>query len=307
MLHAPNLYFLLCASYPVVFYVGAIYGVPFAAHLNVEKRAVAVAYTMWTCLLPLFWHGAVLMYISVAVRVIFKGPDRLGGFLPGKVSEALGLLSCYSGVGKLPAVWAWQCWIDLAEKATKVVGSSPVAQPAINPVMMRLSILASVDRLFTNSWPMFQVYFLTEWLRILLLVAAACIGVSWRVSSAGQPTPDYVRASMAVLSLAVTHIKSVRDKWKLLEHGMQQFSYAGAVVLQMEHTMQRLLALQTTQAACLQCRNTFGSFAARWYVLEARLQALSPADLESSKQVVHEMVRRANKAVMSDDVKACYL
>uniref|UniRef100_A0A383WPF9 Uncharacterized protein n=1 Tax=Tetradesmus obliquus TaxID=3088 RepID=A0A383WPF9_TETOB len=144
---------------------------------------------------------------------------------------------------------------------------------------------------------------------------AANIVVRWRDSVAdgsaatGQSLPDSVRVALAVLSLAVTYIKSVRDKWRLLERGMQQFSYAGAVVLQFEH---QLPAQYSTEDPQLSAVNKLSAFVERWRIVKRVLQGMTDEQLGHAKMqqvllVVQEMVRRANKAVLSDNVKVCYL
>jgi hypothetical protein len=186
-----------------------------------------------------------------------------------------------------------------------------VSSPAnVSLVQLKVSVCATTSRLLRNSWALHEVYWLTEWLRIMLLAAAACIAVSWRLSPAAalQPVPDHMRAAMAVLSLAVTYIKSVRDKWKLLERGMQQFSCAGAVVEQCETWLHQghHFPLQP-----LHGRFGFADYADRWWAVELSLREMSAVGLASHVQqqllVVQEMLRRGNKAIMADNVKACYL
>jgi hypothetical protein len=183
--------------------------------------------------------------------------------------------------------------------------------PPLADAHVQLSISAATTRLLFDSLLMLEVYFLAEWLRILLLLAAACVALSWRLSPAGwlstvlQLSPDVVRAVMAVLSLAVTYIKSVRDKWKLLERGMQQFAYGAAVVIQLEQTLLPLYLWRREARSCVQ-------YLARWQHIEQYLLQMSPDALaqkyvQQQLQIAQEMLRRANKAVMSDNIKACYL
>lgn len=319
--------FCYIALYVLTLSLEAILGHASALDSYASARVVIDAFTFYACIVPLVLHGASALVAVNAVKLRLRKPERP----PAHDSRGI---ARFSGLGDLPAVWAWQCWIDLAAKAAKVVGNSkhcfteqgeaagkdPAAKHiqapgVLSPAEVQLSIIASVDRFFNGSWLMFQVYFLTEWIRIVLLIAAACIAVSWRTSAAagssakGQTALDCMRAAVAVLSLAVTYIKSVRDKWRLLGRGMQQASFAGAVVLQFEH---QLPAQHRSAAPKLKYMNRFGSFVARWWTVKAALQGMSDDELASAEVqqlllVVQEVVCRANKAVMAQNLYACYL
>jgi hypothetical protein len=77
------------------------------------------------------------------------------------------------------------------------------------------------------------MYFLTEWFRICCLTGAAFTVIAWQVHlDDGAPVTDVgLRVTIAALSAAATTVKSVRDKWKMLERSMQQLSFAGALLL----------------------------------------------------------------------------
>ncbi|WIA36680.1 hypothetical protein OEZ86_007962 [Tetradesmus obliquus] len=89
----------------------------------------------------------------------------------------------------------------------------------------------------------------------------------------------------------------------------QQNGNQFAVVLQFEH---QLPAQHRPAAPKLKYMNRFGSFVARWWTVKAALQCMSDDELASAEVqqlllVVQEMVRRANKAVMAQNLYACYL
>jgi hypothetical protein len=91
---------------------------------------------------------------------------------------------------------------------------------------------------------------------------------------------------------------------------MQQFCYAGAVVEECENFSQP----QDPESGVPPSNGRFGfaEYVERWETVELRLRGMPAADLasrivEEHLLVVQEMLRRANKAIMSDNVKACYL
>jgi hypothetical protein len=301
--------------------VTTIIGVPFNTNIDSATRGVVGAFAVIYCTWPVIVHCLALL--TIGFQAIAKPPKSDSGF-SSKHTYVLDFLSAdyayapfiaSAMLGSLPHVWAWQCWVGLAAKSEEVVTTQTrVTSPAnVSVAQLKLSVCATTSRMLLNSWALLEVYWLTEWLRIMLLVAAACIAVAWRLSPAAalQPVPDHMRATMAALSLGVTYIKSVRDKWKLLERGMQQFSYAGAVV---DHCQKWLGFPGPVHDGMRPSRSTFGfaEYAERWERVEGLLQRMSVAQLESPPaqqqlRMVQEMLRRANKAVMADNVKACYL
>jgi hypothetical protein len=75
---------------------------------------------------------------------------------------------------------------------------------------------------------MMNMYHLLELVRICLFISVATIAFTGFRDGAGA------RAGIAVCAALVPLIKSYRDKWKLLERGIQCWGYAGALVKHME-------------------------------------------------------------------------
>jgi len=201
-----------------------------------DTNIVLVLYICVYLSLPLCLHAVLLCCIWALKQTWPRFPKMLR-----EVVHAADTLSLWYGfgVGTLPGVWSWQCLTD-ARPAVNLAGTVAQHQHDYHHLelirVLNASIRPATTRLLLNAWAMLVVYSLTEWVRVLSLAFAAFLAVKWQASPhAGSNDPPFtMQAAMAALSLAVNYIKSVREKWQLLERGMQQMSYGGALVLLFE-------------------------------------------------------------------------
>jgi hypothetical protein len=198
------------------------------------------------------------------------------------------------------------------------------------------SIMPTTTRLLLNGRAMLKVYYFTEWLRIVMLAVSAGLAVSWRARmAAGNASDVELRVAMAVLSMGVVYTKSVRDKWKLLERAMQQLSYGGAIVLLFDLRVGILKLWPKRGAATLlsivviphgqpeDVGKMLVPVAPMWHCIDfvqGWSRIITEFDWEGPVSAddayicegvwlkqLQELVRRANKATLAENTKACFL
>lgn len=272
------------------------------------SKVVMVLYGIVFWASPLFVHILTLYYIR-RISNLWPQPARNAQLTPLirqlTILTNVGGLFLGDGVCSLPGVWAWLWYTELKPKLS--VRADNMADSVACSVL-KDSVKPAVTRLLVNGWCLLVAYTLTEWIRMLLMSGIATVAAASRMSP-DSFSNDSLRIVVAALSATIELTKSARDKWKLLERGMQQMSYAGALVfLFEEHFRTNEWKIDGVDI------NTKGlhriDILEGWHNLQQPLDAMATNGGDEFTQLVlkaQEMVRRANKAVASDNLKAAFV